>query len=246
MTPSRIYNFGAGPAMLPEAILLEAQAELLNWQHSGMAVFETSHRSAEFEALIREAEADLRDLLHIPPNYKVLFLSGSARSQFSMIPLNFINEHKQAGYLISGVWSALAYDEAVKLKQAYCLGNSDDQGHFYKAPAVDVNKLQDNTSYVYYTPNETVNGVRFPSPPKLPGIPLIADMTSCLLTEPLVIKDYGLIFAGAQKNIAPAGLTLVIVADELLQTITNHPLPTMLDYRVHTKNGSLYATPAHV
>lgn len=239
---SRTVNFGAGPAALPESILLEAQAELLNWQGLGVSVLEVGHRTPQFQHLLHEAERDLRELLTIPDEYHVLFLGGAARTQFAMIPLNCLRDTQQAGYLVSGVWSSLAFDEARKLKTAYCLGSTETDG-FRHAPDVVSLACRENTAYVYYTPNETVNGIRFPTVPKTGGIPLVADMTSCLLSEPITVTDFGLIFAGAQKNIAPAGLTIVIVRPDMLALDPHTVLPTMLDYRTHVAHQSLYATP---
>jgi phosphoserine aminotransferase len=239
---TRGYNFGAGPAMLPESILKNVQEELLNWHGTGMSILEIGHRTPLFIELMQEAEWLLRELLVIPDHYHVLFLSGAARTQFSMIPMNFIHPAVQAGYLVSGIWSYLAYKEAMHLSNAYCIGGSEAL-QYRDLPRYHVKDIRDETAYVYYTPNETINGVRFPNIPAGIKPPLIADMTSCLLSEPIQVSDYGLIFAGAQKNIAPAGLTLVIVRDDLLKTISAK-LPTMLDYRVHAKERSLYATPA--
>lgn len=239
---NRPYNFGAGPSMLPEEILLEAQAELLNWKGLGMSVMEIGHRSAVFSELMDQTEAELRSLLTIPDDYHVLFLAGAARQQFAMIPMNFLNQDEEAAYLVTGIWSSMAYDEAARLKRAYCVA-SGEQDNFTDIPDRDQWVLKDKSAYLYYVPNETVNGVRFPSVPKQPGMPLVADMTSCILSEPINIRDYSLIFAGAQKNIANAGLTLVIVHDDFLQTIDNKVLPTMLDYRTHSTTRSSYATP---
>ena len=239
---SRPYNFGAGPATLPESILLEAKAELLNWQGHGISILETGHRTPEFQQLMQEAEADLRDLLAIPDNYHVLFLGGAARTQFAMVPMNLMSQSKQAGYLVSGVWSAQAYEEGRKLTSAYCIASSGQTG-FRQTPDPVNWQIRSNTAYVYYTPNETINGVRFAEVPNTGDIPLIVDMTSCLLSEPIDISKFGLIFAGAQKNIAPAGLTVVIVRSDLLAAPGTLPIPTMMDYRTHVMHKSLYATP---
>lgn len=253
----RPYNFGAGPATLPESILLDVQAELLNWQGSGMSILEVGHRTPEFIALMDQAEVDLRDLLAIPDNYQVLFLGGAARTQFAMIPMNLIAKGNKAGYLISGIWSKLAFEEACHLKSAYCIASSEQTG-FTQTPVIPVREgshrqhgnqtslamtIAENTAYVYYTPNETVNGVRFANPPKTGDVPLIADMTSCLLSEPLNITDFGLIFAGTQKNISPAGLTIVIIRDDLLEQQQALPIPSMMSYRIQADNKSRYATP---
>ncbi|HBI22060.1 MAG TPA: 3-phosphoserine/phosphohydroxythreonine transaminase [Legionella sp.] len=239
---SRRYNFGAGPATLPESILLEAQAELLNWQGQGMSILEIGHRTAAFQSLMHALEADLRDLLAIPEHFDVLFLGGAARTQFAMVPMNLMADGQTAGYLVSGIWSRLAYDEACQLKSAYCLASSEEYA-YRQAPKITDLSIRDQTAYVYYTPNETINGVRFAGTPKTGSIPLIADMTSCLLSEPIDVSDFGLIFAGAQKNIAPAGLTVVIIRRDLMKAITQSAIPTMLNYRTHSQHHSLYATP---
>lgn len=236
--------------MLPEDLLREVQSELLNWQGLGMSVLEIGHRTPEFIQLMNEAERLLQSLLTIPDNYHVLFLGGPARLQFGMIPLNFIKKGQQAGYLISGIWSSLAYDEACRLKTAYCVASSE-QNDFRSVPSSSKWSIKENTAYLYYTPNETINGVRCASVPKDilrlahddKSIPLIADMTSCLLTEPINVADYAMIFAGAQKNIANAGLTVIIIRDDLLKTINDSSLPTLLDYRTHVTHKSLYSTP---
>ncbi|WP_115302657.1 3-phosphoserine/phosphohydroxythreonine transaminase [Legionella beliardensis] len=239
---NRGYNFGAGPAMLPEEILREAQEELLNWQGLGMSVMEVGHRTEEFMSLMAEAEQLLRQLLSIPATYHVLFLGGAARTQFSMIPMNLVADNEQSGFLITGIWSLMAYEEAKHLKQAYVIASSE-ANQFLSIPAKQAWQFKENTSYIYYTPNETINGVRVAFPPKHGMIPVIADMTSCLLAEPININDYDLIFAGAQKNIANAGLTVVIIRDDLIHKIKETKLPTMLDFRIHAQYKSLYATP---
>lgn len=242
MMTTRVYNFGAGPAMIPESILLEAQEELLNWQNLGMSVLEVGHRTNQFVDLLKHAEATLRDLLNIPEGYQVLFLGGAARTQFSMIPMNFLSPTEHAGYLVTGIWSQMAYEEAHRLKKAYCIA-SGETNHFKVIPSSDTWDIKKNTSYVYYTPNETVNGIRFPYVPIVQNIPLIADMTSCLLSEPVDITQYDLIFAGAQKNIANAGLTLVIIKNNLLEKLPEPAIPTMLSYKIQAQHESLYATP---
>ena len=246
--PARGYNFGAGPAMLPERILHEAQAEFLNWQQTGMSILETGHRTEAFRDLLDEAEARLRGLLKIPSDYHVLFLSGPARMLFSMIPMNFLTEGDSADYLVTGIWSQMALKEAQKLKQAKCVATGADS-NFTTIPLTSSWNSDPNSKYFYYTPNETVNGIYCSKPTPLmtkghdKTIPLIADMTSCLLAEPINVADYGLIFAGAQKNIANSGLTLVIVHDQLIQTIKDNKLPTLYDFRTHIEHRSLYSTP---
>ncbi len=230
MTETRGYYFGAGPAALPEVILHETQPDLLNWNHTGLSVLEVGHRTSVFTAHLKTAEADLRELLQIPDNYHVLFLGGAARTQFSMVPMNLLASHTQKmGYICSGLWSKLAFEEAKRFGDAYQVTVGE--------------RSKEHTAYVYYTPNETVDGVRFADVPLVGDVPLVADMTSCLLSEPVDVKQFGIIFAGAQKNIGPAGLTLVIIRDDLLAIKPHFVVPTMLDYRVHAKHGSLYATP---
>lgn len=236
------YNFGAGPAMMPEAVMQAVHAEWFDWQGQGMSVVEIGHRTPVFMDMLADAESLLRQLLAIPEQYHVLFLGGAARTQFAMAPMNLLPAHQKAGYLISGVWSQMAFEEAKRLKSAYCIASSAPD--FLRAPNPLQWQIQDNTAYAYYSSNETVNGVKFPAVPDFgKKIPLIADMTSSLLSEPLTISDYGLIFAGAQKNIAPAGMTVVIVRADLLEHIPEPPIPTMLDYRTHAAQHSLYATP---
>lgn len=242
MQQTRAYNFSAGPATLPESLLLEARAELLNWNGLGLSVMEISHRSAPFLAIMDDAEASLRSLLAVPDHYHVLFLGGAARTQFAMIPMNLLAPDAEAAYLISGCWSTMAYTEACRLKKAYCVATSESS-HFTTLPDYHPAALHPDTTYLYYTPNETVDGVRFPTVPSCGEVPLIADMTSCLLSEPINVTDYGLIFAGAQKNIAPAGLTVVIVRADLLKNTPEPVIPTMLDYRIHAAKHSSYATP---
>ncbi|MDX1838244.1 3-phosphoserine/phosphohydroxythreonine transaminase [Legionella taurinensis] len=239
---TRGYNFGAGPAMLPEPLLVEAQNEFLDWQGTGMSVMEAGHRTQEFDTLMKRAESNLRQLIGIPDNYHVLFMGGAARTQFAVIPMNFLGKKQFGGYLVTGIWSEFAFDEAKKLKAAYCVTSGKSEG-FTTIPSADQWEIKKDSTYIYYTPNETVNGIRLPDPPKTHGIPLIADMTSCLLSEPIHVADYDLIFAGAQKNIANSGLTLVILSDRLLESINDPALPTMLDYRTYSESHSLYATP---
>ncbi|OGV32364.1 MAG: phosphoserine transaminase [Legionellales bacterium RIFCSPHIGHO2_12_FULL_35_11] len=238
---SRGYNFGAGPAALPEVILKQTQAELLNWQEKGMSILEIGHRTNDFMELMEKSQVLLRELLSIPQNYHVLFLGGATRMQFAMLPMNLLSKDKQAGYFISGVWSKIAYEECKHLKRAYCVASTENTG-FTKIPEPINWQLQDNTAYVYFSSNETINGVQFGECPQFGDIPVISDMTSSFLSEPVNIQDYGVIFAGSQKNVAPAGLTIVIVKDELLRGQPEYPIPTMLDYRTYVKHNSFYAT----
>ncbi len=242
----RPYNFGAGPAMLPESILLEVQAELLNWQGLGMSVVEVGHRTEPFMQLMRDAETELRNLLSIPANYQVLFLPFPARTQFAMVPMNVLSKPASLGaYWLTGTWSKLAYQEAAHVAKAYVVASAESSD--YTQPcSFDEDDIREHTEYLYFTPNETIQGVMTPAPSRqqVRGLPLVADMTSCLLSEPLAVEDYGIIFAGAQKNIAPAGLTLMIIRDDLILAETRQGLPTMLNYATHAQGQSLYATPA--
>lgn len=225
----RGYYFGAGPATLPEAIIKSAQSELLNWHDTGLSILELGHRTELFQALLANAKTLLRRLLNIPSNYQVLFLGGPARSQFAMVPMNLLSaEQNKALYAVSGLWSKLAFEEAKRMGVA--------------ADLLNTSNISTDTAYVYYTPNETIDGVYTACPP-IEDIPIVADMTSCILSEVIDVSQFGLIFAGAQKNIGPAGLTTVIVRDDLLAIPPREALPCIFDYRVHAKNDSLYATP---
>ncbi|NJO14987.1 MAG: 3-phosphoserine/phosphohydroxythreonine transaminase [Thioploca sp.] len=238
---SRVYNFSAGPAMLPEPVLQQAQAELLDWQNSGMSVMEMSHRGKEFMAIAEQAEADLRELLAIPANYKVLFLQGGASLQFAMVPLNLLRGGNEADYLNTGLWSKKAIAEAKKYCQVHLVINAEPN-NFTTLPAYDSSKFNPYAAYVHYTPNETINGLEFHTIPDVGDRPLVADMSSTILSRPLDISKYGLIYAGAQKNIGPAGLTIVIVREDLTDN-TMPGTPTLLTYKTHLDNQSMYNTP---
>ena len=237
-----IYNFSAGPAVLPREVLLQAQAEMLDWHGSGMSVMEMSHRGKEFISIAAQAEADLRELMAIPDNYKVLFLQGGAHLQFSMIPLNLLRGKLSADYVNTGEWSKKAIAEAKKFSYVNVAADNSDKKCTY-VPAFDTWKLDKDAAYVHYTPNETIGGVEFNWVPNTGIVPLVADMSSNILSRPVDVWKYGLIYAGAQKNIGPAGLTLVIVRDDLIGH-ANPGLPTMLDYKTHADNESMYNTPA--
>ncbi len=238
---SRVFNFSAGPAMLPEEVLSQAREEMLDWRGSGMSVMEMSHRGKEFMSIAGQAEADLRELLAVPSNYKVMFLQGGASSQFAMVPMNLMGDKKAADYLNTGSWSKKAISEAKKFG-AVNVAASTEAVKFTKAPAQAELNLNADAAYLHYTPNETIEGVEFPYIPDTGGAPLVADMSSTLLSRPIDVSRYGVIYAGAQKNIGPAGLTIVIVREDLV----GHPLagtPTMFDYATHAKNESMYNTP---
>jgi phosphoserine aminotransferase len=238
---SRKLNFSAGPAALPEEVLKQAQEEILDWHGYGLSIMEMSHRSKEYVSVAEQAEQDLRDLMHVPDNYKVLFLQGGATSQFSMVPMNLLRGKKTADYINTGVWSKKAIKEA----QRYCDVNivaTTEQNNFTSAPAQNQLKLDANAAYVHYTPNETIGGVEFDYIPDTGSVPLVADMSSSILSRAIDVSRFGLIYAGAQKNIGPAGLTVVIVRDDLLgQTLAG--TPTMFDYAVHAAADSMNNTP---
>ena len=237
-----IYNFSAGPAVLPKEVLQQAQTELLDWHGSGMSVMEMSHRGKEFMGIQAQAEADLRELMGIPANYKVLFLQGGASQQFAMIPMNLLRGKSSADYVNTGEWSKKAISEAKKFCHVNVVTN-----HTTAIPEFNTWQCDPQAAYLHYTSNETIGGVEFNWVPQLddhkPGnVPLVADMSSHILSRQMDVSKYGLIYAGAQKNIGPAGLTIVIVRDDLVGVA--HPgLPAMLDYKTHADNDSMYNTP---
>lgn len=236
----RPYNFSAGPAVLPEAVLEQAKAEMLDWHGSGMSVMEMSHRGKEFVSIAEQAEADLRELLNIPANYKVLFLQGGASTQFAMLPMNLLRGKTKADYLNTGMWSKKAISEAKKFCQVNVVASSE-ASNFSTVPARDTWKCDAEAAYFHYTPNETIGGVELATIPEV-NVPLAADFSSTLLSRPIDVSRFGLIYAGAQKNIGPAGLTIVIVHEDLMgQTVA--ATPTMLDYATLAKEGSMYNTP---
>lgn len=237
------YNFSAGPAMLPHAVLQKAQAEMLDWNGSGMSVMEMSHRGKEYMSIAAQAEADLREVMNIPDNYKVLFLQGGASSQFAMIPMNLLRGGNKADYILTGSWGKKAIKEASR----YCEVNvafdaSAESGKFTMAPSQDQLNLSDDAAYVHYVPNETIEGVAFPYVPEVGDKPLVADFSSCILSSEIDVSKFGVIYAGAQKNVGPAGLTLVIVREDLIgETIDG--TPTMFNYKTHADADSMYNTP---
>jgi len=236
-----IYNFAAGPAVLPQAVLQQVQAELLDWHGAGMSVMEMSHRGKEFMSIAAEAEADLRELMVIPANYKVLFLQGGASAQFGMIPMNLLRGKTTADYLNTGEWSKKAIGEAKKYCEVNVVATSADKNFSY-APAQDAWKLNPDAAYVHYTSNETIGGVEMFWTPNVGAVPLVADMSSHILSRPVDVAKHALIYAGAQKNIGPAGLTIVIVRDDMIgETVAG--TPSMYDYKIHAENESMYNTP---
>jgi phosphoserine aminotransferase len=236
-----IYNFSAGPAVLPKEVLQQAQAELVDWRGSGMSVMEMSHRGKEYMGIHAQAEADLRELMGIPSNYKILFLQGGAHLQFSMIPLNLVRGKLSADYVNTGEWSKKAIAEAEKFIHVNEVVSNADKNCTY-VPDFKNWKLDKNAAYVHYTTNETIGGVEFNWVPDTGKVPLVADMSSNILSRPYDVSKFGLIYAGAQKNIGPAGVALVIVREDLLGH-ADPRLPTMLDYKIHADGDSMYNTP---
>ena len=238
----RIFNFSAGPAILPAEVLQQARDEMLDWHGSSMSVMEMSHRGLEFMSIAAKVESDLRELASIPVNYKILFLSGGASSQFAMVPMNLLRGKKSADYINTGEWSQKAIKEAKK----YCAVNiaaSSEKENFSCVPTQDRWTLDPAAAYVHYTPNETIGGVEFNWVPDVDAkVPLVSDMSSSILSRPLDVTRFGLIYAGAQKNMGPAGLTIVIVREDLLGEALPGT-PTMFDYKIHADNDSMYNTP---
>ena len=237
----RIFNFSAGPAVLPETVLQQARDEMLDWQGSGMSVMEMSHRGKEFISIAETAEADLRELLAIPSSYKVLFLQGGATAQFAMVPMNLLGGKATADYIHTGEWAKKAIGEANKFCDVNVAASSEDKKFTY-APKQDTWRLSPDAAYLHYTGNETIGGVEFQWVPQTGDVPLVCDLSSSLMSRPMDVSRFGLIYAGAQKNIGPAGLTIVIVREDL---IGHAPAttPSMFDYKVHADNGSMYNTP---
>ncbi|MBK9956205.1 MAG: 3-phosphoserine/phosphohydroxythreonine transaminase [Rhodocyclaceae bacterium] len=238
---ARVFNFSAGPAALPEEVLKQAADEMVDWQGSGQSVMEMSHRGKEFIAIAQAAEADLRELMGIPANYKVLFLQGGASLQFEMIPINLLRGKAVADYVHTGEWAK----KAIKAAKTFCnvnvVASAEDKGFTY-APAQADWKLAKDAAYVHYTANETIGGVEFNWVPNTGDVPLVCDMSSNILSRPVDVAKYGLVYAGAQKNIGPAGLTIVIVRDDLVGKAVPTP-PAMLNYQTHVDAESMYNTP---
>ena len=239
---ARKFNFSAGPAMLPTAVIERAQQEMLDWNGSGMSVMEMSHRGKEYMSIATKAEQDLREVLAIPDNYKVLFLQGGASSQFAAIPLNLLGDKDSADYLNTGMWSKKAIAEAKRYCNVNIAADMSDNG-FTTVPTQTELKLNPDAAYVHYTPNETIGGVEFDYIPDTGDVPLVADMSSTILSRPVDVSRFGMIYAGAQKNIGPAGLAIVIIRDDLLSK-TSAICPTMFNYATQAENGSMYNTPA--
>lgn len=239
----RVYNFSAGPAVLPIEVLEKAGEEMTNYGDAGMSVMEMSHRSKDFEDILNKAKADLKELLDIPDNYEILFLQGGASAQFSAIPLNFMSENNKADYIVTGQWAKKAFEEAQKYGDVVAAASSADDNFSY-IPKTTKEDFREDADYIYITGNNTIYGTRY-TEDKLPDtgdIPLIADYSSSILSEPLDINKFGMVYAGAQKNIGPAGVVIAIIRDDLLGK-ANEKTPTMMNYDIQAKNDSLYNTP---
>ncbi|MFH0924644.1 MAG: 3-phosphoserine/phosphohydroxythreonine transaminase [bacterium] len=238
---NRVYNFSAGPAVLPEEVLQEAGKEILDWHNSGMSVMEMSHRGKEFINIASQAEADLRSLMNVPLNYKILFLQGGATAQFTAVPMNLLRGGKTADYIHTGEWSKKAISEAKKYCEVNIVATSGDANFTYVPPRVRW-KLNKGATYVHYTSNETIGGVEFHWIPDTGNVPIACDMSSDILSRPIDVSKFGVIYAGAQKNIGPAGLTIVIVREDLIGTVLPGT-PTIFDYKIQSNNDSMYNTP---
>lgn len=237
----KIYNFSAGPACLPEAVLQQAEQELVFYGNSGMSVMEMSHRSADYEEIHQKAKEDLRELLSVPDNYHVLFIQGGASMQFSMVPINLMTTHGRAYYINSGQFAKKAISEAKKVGEVIVSASSEDKTYSY-IPKINKEMFSEPADYVHITQNNTIYGTRYTKLPDTNGLPIVTDMSSNILSEKINVRDYGLIYAGAQKNIGPAGVTVVLIRDDLVGKAPNNT-PSMLDYSIYVKNDSMYNTP---
>ena len=239
---NRVYNFSAGPSMLPVPVLEKAASEMLCYGTSGMSVMEMSHRSPDYEAIINDAEKMLRELMQIPDNYKVLFLQGGASTQFAAVPMNLIGRTGKADYVVSGQFSGKSFKEAQKLGyDVKCVATTKEDS-FDHVPALTRDMFREDAAYVHICYNNTIYGTKYPEIPDTGDIPLVADMSSCILSEPVDVSRFGVIYAGAQKNVAPAGVTIVIVREDLLE-YAEEKMPTMLEWKIMAENGSMYNTP---
>ncbi len=238
---ARVYNFSAGPAVLPEEVLLEAAAEMMDYRGTGMSVMEMSHRSKAYQTIIDEAEADLRQLMNIPENYKVLFLQGGASQQFAMIPMNLM-KNGVADYIITGQWAKKAWQEAQKYGTANAIASSADETFSYIPDCSDL-PVSPDADYVYICENNTIYGTKFHTLPNTKGKLLVSDVSSCFLSEPVDVTKYGMIYGGVQKNIGPAGVVIAIIREDLITEDVLPGTPTMLTYKIHADNGSMYNTP---
>ena len=238
---ARVYNFSAGPSMLPESVLRKAADEMLDYQGSGQSVMEMSHRSKVYDAIIKEAEALLREVMNIPDNYKVLFLQGGASSQFAMVPMNLMTKSGKADYVITGQWAKKAYKEGARYGKANIVASSEDKTFSY-IPKLDPSTFTKDADYFHICMNNTIYGTVYHELPETGDVPLVADISSCILSQPIDVSKFGVLYAGAQKNMAPAGLTVVIIREDLI----GHAMditPTMFNYQTHADNGSMFNTP---
>ncbi len=238
---ARVYNFSAGPSMLPESVLKKAASEMLDYQGSGQSVMEMSHRSKVYDAIIKEAEALLREVMNIPDNYKVLFLQGGASSQFAMVAMNLMNKNNKADYVITGQWAKKAYKEAARYGNARVVASSEDKTFTY-IPKLEKADFDKDADYVHICMNNTIYGTVYHELPDTGDVDLVADISSCILSEPIDVSKFGVLYAGAQKNMAPAGLTVVIVREDLIGNAMDIT-PTMFNYQTHADNGSMFNTP---
>ncbi|MBQ7580494.1 MAG: 3-phosphoserine/phosphohydroxythreonine transaminase [Clostridia bacterium] len=238
---SRVYNFSAGPSMLPESVLKKAASEMLEYETSGQSVMEMSHRSKVFDKIAKDTEALFREVYNVPDNYKVLFLQGGASLQFAAIPLNLLNGSKKADYILSGQFSSKAYKEAQKYGDVKAIASSKEDNFTY-VPKITKDDITPDADYVYICFNNTIYGTKFPYIPETGDIPLVADISSCMLSEPLDISKFGLVYGGAQKNVAPAGLTIVVVREDLIGK-ADEKIPAVMDYKVMADADSMYNTP---
>ena len=238
---SRVYNFSAGPAVLPESVLQEAASEMLDYRGTGMSVMEMSHRSAAYQAIIDQAEADLRTLMGIPENYKVLFLQGGASQQFAMVPMNLM-KNRVADYIITGQWAKKAWQEAQMYGQANAVASSADKTFSYIPDCSDL-PISENADYVYICENNTIYGTKFWQLPNTKGKDLVSDVSSCFLSEPVDVTRYGMLYGGVQKNVGPAGVVIAVIREDLIREDVLPGTPTMLRYKTHADNGSMYNTP---
>ena len=238
---ARVYNFSAGPAVLPEEVLKEAAAEMLDYKGTGMSVMEMSHRSKAYQEIIDEAEKDLRELMNIPDNYKVLFLQGGASQQFAMIPMNLM-KNGVADYIVTGQWAKKAYQEAQKYGKANAVASSADKTFSYIPDCSDL-PISEDADYVYICENNTIYGTKYHTLPNTKGKILVSDVSSCFLSEPVDVTKYGMIYGGVQKNIGPAGVVIAIIREDLIREDVLPGTPTMLQYKIHADNGSMYNTP---
>ncbi|WP_050698891.1 3-phosphoserine/phosphohydroxythreonine transaminase [Anaeromassilibacillus senegalensis] len=237
----RVYNFSAGPSMLPEAVLRRAADEMLDYQGSGQSVMEMSHRSKVYEGIINSAESLLREVMNIPDNYKVLFLQGGASSQFAMVPMNLMTKSNKADFVITGQWATKAYKEAARYGTANIVASSKDQTFNY-IPELDPSTFTKDADYFHICLNNTIYGTKFTQLPETGDVPLVADISSCILSEPIDVSKFGILYAGAQKNMGPAGLTVVIIREDLVGNAMDIT-PTMFNYQTHVDNGSMFNTP---